>query len=30
MEMEVSIEELWQESDQRVIGYKFRPVEPAV
>jgi len=29
-EMEVSIEELWQEGDQRVMGYKFRPVEPAV
>jgi uncharacterized protein len=30
MEMEVSIEELWQEGDQQVIGYKFRPVKPAV
>jgi uncharacterized OB-fold protein len=30
MEMEVSIEELWQENDQHIIGYKFRPVEPAV
>ena len=26
MEMEVVIEELWQENDKRVIGYKFKPV----
>jgi uncharacterized OB-fold protein len=26
MEMEVVIEILWQEGDQEVIGYKFRPV----
>jgi len=26
MDMEVVIEELWQENDKKVIGYKFRPV----
>ena len=26
MEMEVVIEELWQEEDKQVIGYKFKPV----
>ena len=26
MEMEVVIEELWQEDDKQVIGYKFKPV----
>jgi uncharacterized OB-fold protein len=26
MDMEVVIEELWQEEDKKVIGYKFRPV----
>ena len=26
MEMEVVIEELWQENDKQVIGYKFKPV----
>jgi len=26
MEMEVMIEELWQEDDKKVIGYKFKPV----
>ena len=30
MEMEVSIEELWQEDDREVIGYKFKPAEPVV
>lgn len=26
MDMEVVIEELWQEDDKQVIGYKFKPV----
>ena len=26
MEMEVVVEELWQEDDKRVIGYKFKPL----
>ncbi|WP_051185070.1 Zn-ribbon domain-containing OB-fold protein [Desulfatiglans anilini] len=26
MQMELSIEELWQEEDQHVIGYKFKPL----
>jgi len=26
MEMEVMIEELWQEDDKKVVGYKFKPV----
>jgi uncharacterized protein len=26
MEMEVSIEEMWQEEDQQIIGYKFKAV----
>lgn len=26
MDMEVVIEELWQENDKQVIGYKFKPV----
>jgi uncharacterized protein len=26
MEMEVVMEELWQEGDKQVIGYKFKPV----
>jgi len=26
MEMEVVIEKLWQEDDNEIIGYKFKPV----
>jgi uncharacterized OB-fold protein len=26
MEMEVVIEELWQEDDTQIVGYKFKPV----
>jgi len=26
MDMEVVIEELWQENDKQVVGYKFKPV----
>lgn len=26
MELELIIEELWQEDDKRIIGYKFKPV----
>jgi len=26
MEMEVVIDELWQEEDRRIVGYKFKPV----
>jgi uncharacterized OB-fold protein len=26
MDMEVVIEELWEEKDKQVIGYKFKPV----
>jgi uncharacterized OB-fold protein len=26
MDMEVYIDDLWQEDERRVIGYKFRPV----